>query len=187
MRGVTLTEPKDEQDTTIQTRGKITLLRVYTGSWAEKQADSFISENTQLDRILKLGEGVVQRVEINLEENRMKAALVRLFMGGLRRQLPETMHSRYFLVTKGITDDAKQSLGMLNSQVGYVYLLDEDCRIRWAGCGEAEEDEKVSLVKGIARLAQDMKKRHDLGDKPIEAAFRQRLARFVAQIPAVQG
>lgn len=36
-------------------------------------------------------------------------------------------------------------LGMTNSKVGYVYLLDENLRIRWAGCADAYPTEPAAL------------------------------------------
>ena len=41
---------------------------------------------------------------------------------------------------------------MPNPKVGHVYLLDKDCKIRWAGCGDANDEEKESLVKAVRRL-----------------------------------
>jgi len=36
-------------------------------------------------------------------------------------------------------------MGMTNSKVGYVYLVDENLKIRWAGCADATEREAQSL------------------------------------------
>ena len=44
---------------------------------------------------------------------------------------------------------------MMNSKVGYVYLLDENCRIRWAGSGPAEEHELEALNNGVRKLLQE--------------------------------
>ena len=44
---------------------------------------------------------------------------------------------------------------MLNSKVGYVYLLDENCRIRWAGSGPAQEEELNALNKGVLKLLEE--------------------------------
>jgi ATPase complex subunit ATP10 len=39
----------------------------------------------------------------------------------------------------------RDPLGMTNSKVGYVYLIDENLRIRWAGCADATLKEAQSL------------------------------------------
>ena len=58
---------------------------------------------------------------------------------------------------RGLTEDIRDAMGLLNSQVGYVYLLDPECRIRWAGSGYAWPGEVDSLNAGIKRLLEEAK------------------------------
>ena len=46
---------------------------------------------------------------------------------------------------------------MMNHKIGYVYLLDENCRIRWAGSGPAEEGELDALNNGVRKLIEERK------------------------------
>jgi ATPase complex subunit ATP10 len=39
----------------------------------------------------------------------------------------------------------RDTLGMTNSRVGYVYLIDENLKIRWGGCADATDEEALSL------------------------------------------
>ncbi|KAL9933528.1 hypothetical protein V8E36_007704 [Tilletia maclaganii] len=39
----------------------------------------------------------------------------------------------------------RSALGLHNKHVGYVFLVDQRCRIRWAGCAFAEEAEREAL------------------------------------------
>lgn len=39
----------------------------------------------------------------------------------------------------------RDPLGMTNSKVGYVYLIDENLKIRWGGCADATVKEAQSL------------------------------------------
>jgi len=89
----------------------------------------------------------------------MKAWLIRMFMWRMRRNSPTEQHNRYFLVRKGLSDELKEAIGMMNSKVGYIYLLDDDCRIRWAGSGHAEEIEMQSLNNGVQKLVEEKKAR----------------------------
>ena len=36
---------------------------------------------------------------------------------------------------------------MTNSRIGYVYLVDENLKIRWAACADAMEEEEEALVR----------------------------------------
>ncbi|KAE8133158.1 ATP10 protein-domain-containing protein [Aspergillus pseudotamarii] len=159
MHGTTLASPKEPQDTTTQLRGRISVVNLFSSVWAETQVATFTGpeQNPGLYEAIKSGGDMVQKVDINLEENALKAWLVRRFMWRMRNKLPEQQHRRYFLVRKGVTEGVKESIGMMNSKVGYVYLLDENCRIRWAGSGPAEEHELEALNNGIRKLIQENK------------------------------
>ena len=98
-------------------------------------------------------------VQINIEENAMKAMLIKLFMPSLRRRIAEPDWGRYFVVRRGLTDEIRDAIGLLNSKVGYIYLLDRYCRIRWAGSGVCEGDEKDGLVRSTKRLIEEASQR----------------------------
>ncbi|GFG27197.1 mitochondrial ATPase complex subunit ATP10 [Aspergillus udagawae] len=157
MYGITLASPKQPQNTTSILRGKVSVVNVFSSVWAESQVATFTGpkQNPGLWEAMKSGSELVQKVDINLEENAMKAWLVRTFMWRMRANLPKEQHERYFLVRKGLTDGLKEAIGMMNSKVGYVYLLDENCRIRWAGSGPAEEGELEGLNNGVRKLIQE--------------------------------
>lgn len=148
-------------DTTPALQGKVSVVSLLNTEWAKEQCESFVGEQTNpaLHKYLK-GEGaqgIAQQVEINIEENWLKHGLVRMFMGSLRKKYAEDMHGRYFLVSRGLDDDIREALGVWNIKVGYVFLLDGHCRIRWAGNGPAREDEKTSLVSSLKRLVDEAK------------------------------
>lgn len=159
LHGITLATPRDPQDTTTVLEDKVSVVSVFSGTWAERQTATFVNEqdNAELHRTLKEGKEVAQQVRINIEDNTLKAGLIRMFMPGLRRQIPEDSHGRYFVIRKGVTEDIKDKIGLLNSKVGYVYLVDRQCKIRWAGSGRAEPSEKEGLVRGVSKLVEEWK------------------------------
>ncbi|KZF22274.1 putative F1F0 ATP synthase assembly protein Atp10, partial [Xylona heveae TC161] len=165
--GTTLASPKQAMDTTPVLENKVSIISVFSGTWAERQTSSFISENDnpELQEVLKDGAGIAQNVYINVEENALKAGLIHIFMSGIRKQLPEDAHRRYFLVRRGLTDDIRDSIGLLNSKVGYVYLVDSDCKIRWAGSGVGDAEEKEGLAKGVRRLIDEWRKKSQSGSE----------------------
>ncbi|KAI2638165.1 ATP10 protein-domain-containing protein [Xylaria nigripes] len=146
---------KEPRDTTPLLRGRVSVVSVFSGMWAENQCKSFVSSesNPAVEKIFAESAGRAQYVRINVEEDPLKAFLIRLWMGSLRRQVgAEENFERYFLVRKGISDEIREAIGLLNSKVGYTYLVDTDCRIRWAGSGTSEDHEREGLVKGLQRL-----------------------------------
>ncbi|KAL8926461.1 MAG: hypothetical protein Q9172_001764 [Xanthocarpia lactea] len=172
--GSTLASPSTSSDTTSVLRDRISIVSVYSGRWAEVQTQSFTDgeKNPPLVALLEQGmrqkEGpLLQKVEINVEPDWMKALIVRTFMSGIRKQRVEEDWGRYFLVRKGLTDELRQAMGMANSKVGYVYLVDWLCRIRWAGSADAEGTEKENLVAGVERLIDGWRREKDDGSRAL--------------------
>ncbi|KAL6873171.1 ATP10 domain-containing protein [Trichoderma novae-zelandiae] len=151
---------KTPRDTTPLLSGRASVVSIFSSQWAERQVESFISKdaNPQLHEVLERSGEAAQLVRINYEDNKGKAFLVKLFMGSLRKRLGEKAWDKYFLVQRGITDEIRESIGLLNSKVGYTYLVDHHCRIRWAGSGSSHPDELESLAKGLEKLVDDIKK-----------------------------
>ena len=104
---------------------------------------------------------MLQKVEINVEPDWMKALIVRMFMRGIRKQRRKEDWERYFLVRKGVTDEMREAMAMANSKVGYVYLVDWLCRIRWAGSADADGVEKEGLVAGVQRLVEGWRRERE--------------------------
>ncbi|KAI9816406.1 MAG: Mitochondrial ATPase complex subunit atp10 [Thelocarpon impressellum] len=155
LRGRTLSSPAPA-DTTPLLTGKISVVSVYSGTWAQHQAETFTASHPALDATLARSPGAAQRVDINVEENALRAAVVRLFLPGLRRRIPRPAWDAYFLVRRGLVEGGvRDALAMANSKVGYVFLVDGACRVRWAGSGRAEAGEREGLVRGVRRLVEE--------------------------------
>jgi ATPase complex subunit ATP10 len=135
--------------------GNVSAVGVFSSVWAENQVKTFL-DNLEAD-VPAFEEGLVQRVDINIEENWLKAAIIKMFIPKLQAQMPWEQHDRYFIVTKGVSKEVRHDMGLWNGRVGYVYLVDWNCRIRWAGSGDAEPEERAALVRGLNKLAQEWK------------------------------
>lgn len=149
------------RNTTPLLTGKISVVAIFSSQWAERQVASFVSReaNPALHDVVARNDDVAQVVHVNYEDNFGKAWLVRLFRRSLRKRFPEKDWGKYLLVPRRVTDDIRESIGLLNSKVGYIYLVDEHCRIRWAGSGDSYPEEKDSLTRGVARLVDEVKRR----------------------------
>lgn len=156
LRGYTLADSRGTSDTTAVLAGKISVVSVHSNTWAEQQTHTFVRggevENALKYYSAEMTEVGVQSVEINIEEDWMKAGLIRLFLPSLRKRVEREKWGRYFVVRRGVGLEVREELGLVNEKVGYVYLVDESCKIRWAGSGVAEYMEKEGLIMGLRKL-----------------------------------
>ncbi|KAF4547808.1 ATP10-like protein [Elsinoe fawcettii] len=170
LRGRTLEDV--DADTTDVLQGQISVVSVASSSWAQKQADAWCQErqNPGLEGLLDHWPGRdqgrrAQLVEINYEPNSWKYWLVKMFANQQRKIRSQFRWGRYFTVHKGFSQDLRLAIGMPNEKVGQVYLVDERCKIRWAGHALPEEQEKESMVKNLRRLLAEPKVVS--GEKPV--------------------
>lgn len=149
------------RDTTPTLQGRASVVAVFSAGWAENQTRSFVSEeaNPALHRVLAEFKGRAQLVRMNVEDqSRLRWWILKLIAPFIRRDVGQEHWDKYFMVNRGISHNIRESIGYLNSKVGYVYLVDGDCKIRWAGSGPAQGEEVESLAKGMAKLMEEMKK-----------------------------
>lgn len=106
-------------------------------------------------------------LQINHQSNPLKSFLLQLFISGLKRAMPEHRWSGYMIAGGewgGVSPSQrpvicllsvpqlKEPLGVTNKHVGYIYLVDPACKIRWAGNAYATEEERAGLRKAVAVL-----------------------------------
>ena len=116
-----------------------------------------------------------------MENNWLKWWLLQWFgVRSLRRGRSEAERGRYFMVKRGVSEMVKEAIGLLNDKGGYVYLVDAESRIRWAGSAEATDAERESLVRGVKRLALEAKTPKEQRLKEIEN--REQLEDVVAEV-----
>lgn len=158
LQGTTLASSQKAQDTTPVLSGIVSVVSTYSGLWAERQTTTFVGDNKELSKVLDDNADLIQKVDINIEENPLRAWLVKLFVPRLRKSCAAHRHPKYFMIRRGMTAELRTDIGIYNSQVGYVYLLDSNCRIRWAGSGPADHGERQSLVRGALKLVEEVKR-----------------------------
>lgn len=145
------------RDTCAVMAGKVSIFSIVSSAWAEHQVATFLSKeaNPELHEIVAESKDVAQLVEINREDNHLKWYLVQMFASSLRSKRSLEEQERYFMVRQKFSEDVKEAIGVLNDKVGYVYLVDPSCRIRWAASARAEGDELTSLNQGLRRLIRE--------------------------------
>jgi mitochondrial ATPase complex subunit ATP10 len=148
------------RDTTTVLEGKASVVSVFGNVWAQNQVKTLVSKeaNPELHSVIEKSGGMAQLVQVNSEDNALRNWLIWLFKRSVRKQVGKENWDRYFIVRKGISDEIRESIGLLNSKVGYTYLVDHECRIRWAASGPSLPEEREGLAKGVRRILDEMAK-----------------------------
>lgn len=63
----------------------------------------------------------------------------------------------------------RDALGMTNTRVGYVFLIDENLKIRWGGCADATDEEVRSLESCTGVLLKRLERKKGLKPHPSTA------------------
>jgi ATPase complex subunit ATP10 len=96
-------------------------------------------------------------IQVNLQENLLKSLLVSMFLSSLRQTIPLGLQPTY-LVSSQNMEYVRENLGMVNKHIGYVYLLDEYLKVRWAACGDAKLEEADALRTSVGVLLNRLEK-----------------------------
>lgn len=139
--GTSLSENKQKRNTADFLPGKVSIIAILTSQVSEAHVKSFYEQTHSMYQ----DDPNYQLVQINLQENVLKAALVSLFQSSLRKQIPQSLQPTYLFTTQDLTVE-KEAIALHNKHVGYVYLVGPDGKIRWAGGGFAEHREQQALV-----------------------------------------
>lgn len=125
----------------LQLFGKPTLVRVFSATSGE-------------EHIHGLGEGLgLQIVDVNVQTNTLKLALLKFFLGRVRGMIARERHDKYLILGRGWERKLKV-VGVVNAYVGYSYLLDKAGKIRWASCGKLTDKEHETLVRLSKQLIE---------------------------------
>ncbi|KAG5733248.1 hypothetical protein E4T56_gene20852 [Termitomyces sp. T112] len=130
----------EEKNTTIMCFGRITVLSMLGTRMSEVHSRGFVTPTHERYSSNPL----YQHIQINLQENILKNLLVKVFLRSLRNVVPQELHPTY-LVSGQNMEYVRDMLGMTNNKVGYVYLIDENLKIRWGGCADATPEEVAAL------------------------------------------
>ncbi|TFY77872.1 hypothetical protein EWM64_g6136, partial [Hericium alpestre] len=132
--------------------GKISVISMLSTKISEYHASSFTDRVNQLYQ----EHPSYQYIQINLQENILKSLLVHLFLSSLRSKIPHRLHPTY-MVSRQNMEYVREQLGMVNSRIGYTYLVDDKLKVRWAACADAKEEEEEALVRGVGVLLKRFK------------------------------
>ncbi|KAF8178660.1 ATPase assembly factor ATP10, partial [Mycena galopus ATCC 62051] len=147
-------EKKEQKHTTLMCYGKITLLALESTELSVLQTKSYI--NSVHPRFQS--NPLYQRMHINIQENMLKALVVNLFLHNLRANVPKELHGNCLVSTQNM-EYFREPMGCINRMVGYVYLIDENLKIRWAAGGDASLAELQALESCLAVLLKRLEEK----------------------------
>jgi ATPase complex subunit ATP10 len=129
-------------------KDRISIVRLFNSRAGELQTHSFFPESPYT-----MAEDGFQIVHINNPEHAVNEWLVRLFSGSLKRQFTDAdRYHRYLICRKGMTKSVRATISATNPLGGYLYVVDRDLKIRWAGSGVALPEERDLLWKCVNHL-----------------------------------
>ncbi|KAI9092880.1 ATPase assembly factor ATP10 [Phlyctochytrium arcticum] len=108
----------------------------------------------------------VQLVQLNIEENWIKAPVLRLMTPFIRRKVPKERRDRYLMYYASIAE-SRRAAGMTNSVLGWVNLVDSEGRVRWQAHGPAKPQELNAMIKLTRELAQLDDSTRAIGDATV--------------------
>ncbi|KAH7886843.1 ATPase assembly factor ATP10 [Phlebopus sp. FC_14] len=137
-------------------QGRISVISMLSTRMSEVHVKGFVSPTNAR----YLSNPLYQHVQINLQENLLKSWLVSLFLSSIAKEVPAQLHPTY-LVSNQDMEYVREPLGIVNKHVGYVYLVDEQLKVRWAGCADAKVEEAKALEQctGVLLNRLDKKKK----------------------------
>lgn len=97
--------------------------------------------------------GKYEVVRITINEDRIAKLLSSFILSGTKKKVPEKDHANTLLYY-GDAEEMRDILRMHNIYTGYVFLVDGIGRVRFAGSGEASEEEVEMLINFARQLTQ---------------------------------
>ncbi|KAF6764237.1 F1F0 ATP synthase assembly protein Atp10 [Ephemerocybe angulata] len=152
---------KETKNTTEMCFGKVTVLSMLSTKISEIHSQALIEPTyAQFSSDPKF-----QYVQVNLQENVLKAFLVNLIWASFGQRSQEELQKTYILSSQNV-EYIREAIGMTNSKVGYVYLIDENLRIRWAACAEPLPEEVQALESCTGVLLKRIERKGGAKGKP---------------------
>ncbi|KAI0654418.1 ATP10 protein-domain-containing protein [Cubamyces menziesii] len=152
---------KEKVHTTNLLAGKVSVVTLLTTRISEIQTAQFVEPTESSFGSHPL----FQRVQINLQDNQLKSFLVSLFMSSIRNGVPEALWPTYLISSENI-EYLREPLGIANRHVGYVYLVDPNMKIRWAGCADPKAEEIAALRTCTSVLLDRITKQQESAEAP---------------------
>lgn len=145
--------------------GKVSIVRMFTTDVGKNLIDSYFVDKTHgLDYLkndldlLKDVEGAksAQIIEINMAENWLKMAIVNFAKNKYASIVPEHRHDKTFICNRTqLPFQIREEIQINNLYSGYVFVIDENLKIRWAASGEASQKDFNLLWRCVNAIRKE--------------------------------
>lgn len=138
-------------------KDKVSLVRIFATLSGENCTKTYVGQylnKEQYDEFQKQYPNA-QLIDLFVPQSWVKGLFVS--SGSLRRSVPKIRQDTFFLLPHGCLDvDSRRTLKCDNTCAGYLYVVDEEGKIRWATSGNATESEKEVLWKTVRGLEKEL-------------------------------
>lgn len=138
--------------------GNVSIVRMFTSVFGEEHARSYVTNaDRYLDKFDLAQNRDFQIVNFNIPENKIKSWMLSWYVGSMAKKCPPEERKRYFIIEHlgKLTRGIKNAIGHTNVYTGYVYVVDQKNRIRWAASGLATETDRETLWKTVRALSKN--------------------------------
>ncbi|CUM67472.1 uncharacterized protein PRCAT00005169001 [Priceomyces carsonii] len=143
---------------------KVSVLRIYSTYSGDKCSRTYFETkdgnylNEKYDKFLSMYPSA-QIIDVNVPQSWIKGFLVKIFVGRIKKAVNRERYRKYMILPEHIFSyDVRSKLLCDNMCSGYVYVLDNEGKIRWATSGNADEAEKKQLWKCVLGLEKELSK-----------------------------
>ncbi|CAH2353123.1 mitochondrial ATPase complex subunit Atp10p [[Candida] railenensis] len=151
--------------------GKVNIVRIYSTISGDNVSRTYFQSQTGDKSNYLEGSGYeefkklhpnTQIIDLNMPQTAVKRFFVNISKGSLKKMIPQERHDDYFILPyKLFPLQVRQELNCDNVCSGYIYLLDQEGRIRWATSGSANEAEYSLMWKCVSGLERELKALQD--------------------------
>ncbi|KAK9466878.1 ATP10 protein-domain-containing protein [Lipomyces arxii] len=139
--------------TTTALKGHVSIVKIYSALSGERQIQSYFDNPDDAWKPVPVEKGY-QIVDIYIPESFIKSWISKIFQGRTRKLIGQERYDKFFYATK-LPGQLNLSIGLTNRYCGYIYLVDRDCKIRWAACGDAIDEERDSLKRCLEGMVSE--------------------------------
>ncbi|KAK9240843.1 ATP10 protein-domain-containing protein [Lipomyces kononenkoae] len=154
--GTTLAS-RQATDTTSVLKGHVSIVKIYSSISGERQVNSYFDSPEKAVADVHNDEGY-QIVDITIPESFVKAWISRLFRYRTKKVVGKSRYDKFFYAQK-LPGQLHLAIGAANRYCGYVYLVDRDCKVRWAAGGYSTAEEKDSMQRCLRGLIAENRAR----------------------------